>query len=105
LAYFIGVAKLPFRIPATNAKPTAKGTFDIDESSSLKYRDLSRNWKPEVRSQKSEEKPQPNASLMPRPVGATLQKQSTVGNGEKEESNSEFNIHNSELPQPLTPET
>jgi hypothetical protein len=29
LAYFIGVAKLPFRIPATNANPTAKGTFDI----------------------------------------------------------------------------
>ena len=42
---------------------------------------------------------------MPRPVAATLQKQRTVGNGGMEESNSEFTIHNSELPQPLTPDT
>jgi hypothetical protein len=33
LAYFIGAAKLPFSIPADNAKPTARGTFDIGESS------------------------------------------------------------------------
>jgi hypothetical protein len=45
LAYLVGVAKLPFRIPASNAKPTAKGTFDIEESS------LSQ--KSEIRNQKT----------------------------------------------------
>src|SRR5208337_1663169 len=42
LAYFIGAAKLPFRIPATNAKPTAKGTFDIEESSVIQKSEIRR---------------------------------------------------------------
>src|SRR5208337_345018 len=48
LAYFIGAAKLPFRIPATNAKPTAKGTFDIEESSVIQKSEI-RNQKLEIR--------------------------------------------------------
>jgi hypothetical protein len=40
LAYFIGVAKLPFRIPATKVKPTANGTFDMGESSLIQKSEI-----------------------------------------------------------------
>jgi hypothetical protein len=61
LAYFIGVAKLPFRIPANNANPTAKGTFDI-EGSSVIQKSETRNQESGVRSQKSEEERPPAAT-------------------------------------------
>jgi hypothetical protein len=52
--YLVGVAKLPFRIPANNANPTAKGTFDIGESSVIQKSETG-NQKLETRSQESED--------------------------------------------------
>jgi hypothetical protein len=70
-AYFTGVAKLPFRIPANNAKATARGTFDIEDSLVIQKLE-SRNQKLQTASEESAARSQNLEVCKNRGVGAAL---------------------------------